>query len=201
MIRVLSGRAQPQKYDIIVLMDEYLDILDENGIKTGKTKLRRAVHRDGDWHRSVNVLLVTPRNEVLLQRRSPNKDSWPDKWDISCGGHVTADNDVLATVFRELKGELNFSFSPSDALFYIDTFKSSSRPQPDFHDNSFDDLFILFTNKTLEDLTFQEEEISALKFVPLEELRHMVQNNDSDLVPHHRKYEAFFKIMDRNPHF
>lgn len=57
---MLSGRAQPQKYDIIVLMDEYLDILDENGIKTGKTKLRRAVHRDGDWHRSVNILLITP---------------------------------------------------------------------------------------------------------------------------------------------
>ncbi len=137
----------------------------------------------------------------MLQRRSPNKDSWPDKWDISCGGHVTAGDDALATVFRELKEELNFSFSPGDVLLYIDTFKSSSRPQPDFHNNSFDDLFILFANRTLEDLTFQEEEISALKFVPLEELRHMVQNNDSDLVPHHRKYEAFFKIMDRNPHF
>lgn len=183
-------------------MDEYLDVLDENGIKTDKAKLRREVHRDGDWHRSVNILLITPpRNEVLLQRRSPNKDSWPDKWDISCGGHVTAGDDALATVFRELKEELNFSFSPGDVLLYIDTFKSSSRPQPDFHNNSFDDLFIFFANRTLEDLTFQEEEISALKFVPLEELRHMVQNNDSDLVPHHRKYEAFFKIMDRNPHF
>lgn len=41
-------------------MDEYLDVLDENGIKTDKAKLRREVHRDGDWHRSVNILLITP---------------------------------------------------------------------------------------------------------------------------------------------
>lgn len=30
---------------------EYFDLLDENGSKTGKIKLREWVHKDGDWHR------------------------------------------------------------------------------------------------------------------------------------------------------
>lgn len=32
---------------------EYFDLLDENGNKTGETKLRNEVHRDGDWHKAV----------------------------------------------------------------------------------------------------------------------------------------------------
>jgi len=35
---------------------EYFDVLDENGNKTGKIKLRSEVHRDGDWHKGVTYM-------------------------------------------------------------------------------------------------------------------------------------------------
>lgn len=69
--------------------EEYFDVLDENGEKTGRTKLRREVHRDGDWHRTVNIFVVKG-DEVLLQKRCAAKDSYPGMWDISCGGHIAA---------------------------------------------------------------------------------------------------------------
>ena len=48
-------------------MEEYFDILDENGKKTGKTKLRKEVHKDGDWHKAVHVWIINDKNEILLQ--------------------------------------------------------------------------------------------------------------------------------------
>ena len=50
-------------------MEEYFDILDENGKKTGKTKLRKEVHKDGDWHKAVHVWIINDKNEILLQRK------------------------------------------------------------------------------------------------------------------------------------
>ena len=47
---------------------EYFDILDENGNKTGKTKLRSEVHRDGDWHKAVHIWIINNKGDILLQR-------------------------------------------------------------------------------------------------------------------------------------
>lgn len=52
---------------------EYFDILDENGNKIGKTKLRSEVHRDGDWHKAVHIWILNNNGDVLLQRRCAKK--------------------------------------------------------------------------------------------------------------------------------
>ena len=40
-------------------------------------KLRKEVHRDGDWHRAVHIWLLShSTNELLLQKRADDKDSW-----------------------------------------------------------------------------------------------------------------------------
>ena len=44
---------------------EYFDILDENGNKTGQTKLRSEVHRDGDWHKAVHIWIFNDKGEAL----------------------------------------------------------------------------------------------------------------------------------------
>ncbi len=181
-------------------MDEYFDVLDGHGHKTGRTKLRREVHRDGDWHRAIEVFLVNKQREVLLQKRCATKDSWPNFWDFSCGGHVMAGDDVMSTVFRELEEELDFHLQPRDILIYVGTDQSSVRTAPDFINNSFNEVFIILADRQLKDFTFQKSEISDLKYVPLEELRHMVQDRHSDLiVPHTQIYPQFFKVMDSLP--
>ena len=45
-------------------MEEYIDVLDENGNYTGKSKERNAVHKDGDWHKVIQlfILSITPRS-------------------------------------------------------------------------------------------------------------------------------------------
>ena len=93
---------------------EFFDVLDENGNKTGKIKLRSEVHRDGDLHKSVHIWIINYNGDVLLQRRCPTKDSYPNMLDISCAGHLTAGDSSLDGAIRELKEELNLDINPKD---------------------------------------------------------------------------------------
>ncbi len=172
---------------------EYFDVLDENGEKTGKVKLRQAVHRDGDWHRSVDIFVVNG-DKVLLQKRCKTKDSYPDMWDLSCGGHIAAGESSLETAVGELGEELGLRVKGSD-LEFIESFKSSARPAVDFINNSFNDMYILRTNAELDEMKFQEEEISALKYVPIAEFYEMVSRGAEDLVPHRQMYGKFFEVL------
>ena len=59
---------------------ELFDIVDENGIPTGKTVERNVAHKDGIRHRSEHVWIArhTPTGtEVLMQKRAMIKDSFP----------------------------------------------------------------------------------------------------------------------------
>lgn len=177
-------------------MQEYFDVLDENGNKTGKTKLRSAVHRDGDWHKSVHIWIINENGEILLQRRCANKDSHPNMLDISSAGHLSAGDDSLTGAIRELKEELNLDVNKED-LKLITTLKKSSRPKENFINNEFADMYILKTNKTINDMTYQESEISEIVFVPYKEFKKMVENKQLDLLMHTEEFEILFEMFDK----
>ena len=49
---------------------ELIDVLDENGVKTGEILSREEIHKKGLWHRAIVVAIVNDKNEILLQQRS-----------------------------------------------------------------------------------------------------------------------------------
>ncbi|XP_057766746.1 nudix hydrolase 3-like [Salvia miltiorrhiza] len=81
-----------------VVQVEYLDVLTKTGEKTGVSKPRGDVHRDGDYHRAVHVwIFAESTQELLIQLRAECKDSWPGHWDISSAGHISAGDSSLVT--------------------------------------------------------------------------------------------------------
>lgn len=174
---------------------EYFDLLDENGNKTGKTKLRNEVHRDWDWHKAVHIWIINQNGDVLLQRRCATKDSNPNMLDISSAGHLSAGDSSLSGAIRELKEELNIDVKP-DELQFIKTIKRSSRYTATFINNEFDYLYILRTNKKIEDMKFQKEEISEIFFVPYKIFKEMVYNKQHDLLMHTEEFEILFNMFD-----
>ena len=67
---------------------EMIDLRRRDGSLTGEVKARELVHRDGDLHGTSHVWLVRYREDrksadVLLQKRSMKKDSFPGSYDIS----------------------------------------------------------------------------------------------------------------------
>lgn len=85
---------------------EYVDIFDENNNLTGQIKEKGKAHEEGDFHRTAHVWIINDKNELLLQKRSANKKSHPNCWDISGAGHIKAGESVIDGAIRELKEEL-----------------------------------------------------------------------------------------------
>ena len=89
---------------------EFLDIRDKNGNPTGEVKERSLVHADGDIHGTSHVWIVRKNEkgsyDLLLQKRSENKDAFPGCYDISSAGHLPAGQDYLSSALRELEEEL-----------------------------------------------------------------------------------------------
>ena len=95
------------------MKEELLDVLNENGIKTGEVLPRKEVHRQGLWHRIIVVAIVNEKNEILIQQRSHDKDKNPDMWDISVTGHLSAGQDSLTAATREISEEVSVSLGYS----------------------------------------------------------------------------------------
>ena len=51
---------------------------------------RADVHTERLFHRSVQVIVRDAAGRVLVQRRHPDKRTWPNAWDVSVAGHVDA---------------------------------------------------------------------------------------------------------------
>ena len=85
---------------------ELFDIIDENGNPTGKIVERSIAHAEGIPHRTAHIWIIRRRNEkteILLQKRSRNKDSFPGKFDTSSAGHIQAGDEPMESALRELE--------------------------------------------------------------------------------------------------
>ena len=99
---------------------EIFDVVDEED-KVLRQETRSKVHRQKLKHRAVHVLIFNKKEQVFLQKRSLNKDSFPGLWDSSAAGHLAAGEDYDVACVREAKEELNIIFENSpERLFKID---------------------------------------------------------------------------------
>ena len=96
-------------------MKEYLDVLDIDGIKTGEVKLRDEIHKDGDWHQSIHVWLIKEK-ELLVQKRSTKKESYPGCYDATVAGHVISGEDILEAAKRECEEEIGVLFQNKEFI-------------------------------------------------------------------------------------
>ena len=153
---------------------EIFDVIDENGRPTGETVERAKAHRDGIWHRTAHVWIIRKKDgrpQVLLQKRSLEKDSFPGGLDTSSAGHIPAGSEPVESAIRELGEELGISAQPGD-LTFIDTFTVNF--DLPFHGEMFRDREIAFVyayEKPVDEakLVLQKEEVSAVEWHDLDE--------------------------------
>ena len=85
--------------------DELFDVVDKKDNIIGATTRSIANKNKNLIHRAVTVL-VFKSNELLVQRRSGTKDTYPNYWTSSCSGHVLAGDTYEPSAIRELEEEL-----------------------------------------------------------------------------------------------
>ncbi|MDR1338333.1 MAG: NUDIX domain-containing protein [Rickettsiales bacterium] len=150
-------------------MSELVDVLDENGNKTGRVATRRECRANSYWHRLAVVFVVNDDGEILLQKRSPNKAAFPGCWDKSVGGGLLAGEMPAQAAVRETGEEIGLAISEKD-LIHIGTVRDICH-EPEGVINMFFDLFVLRSNRKASEIAFSSEEITDLKFVSIEWLK------------------------------
>lgn len=161
---------------------KYLDIVDENGCPTGTVVSRDDAHEKGIRHRTAHVWIIRGgdqgQTEILLQKRSEEKDSFPGMFDTSSAGHVPAGQQVLESAIREMQEELGIHAKPEQMRF-IGTF--CIRYEKVFHGKLFRDhefTHVYLYEGPVGTLTLQASEISDACWFDLEKVWSEIQSGD-----------------------
>lgn len=135
------------------MAEEMLDIVNERGEPLGVAP-RSRIHGDPSLiHKVVHILVINIGGDVLLQKRSMQKDVAPGRWDTSVGGHVEHGEDVTTALERELKEELGLTGEPEFLYSYI-----HSNP----HETE-----LVYTYRLMHEgrgISFSREEIDEVRF-------------------------------------
>ncbi|MBR6770758.1 MAG: NUDIX domain-containing protein [Lachnospiraceae bacterium] len=163
---------------------ELLDIVDTQGRPTGRVRERSLAHRYGSRHRSAHVWLVRPGTEnnfeVLLQKRSLDKDGYPGCLDVSSAGHIPAGCGYLESALRELEEELSLTVAPEELVFvgFREAASHTSFHGKPFHDLEYTAVYLLEWMEDTSALSFQKEEIDALLWMDYHSCVKGIQNGN-----------------------
>ena len=145
------------------MQEEYLEVVNENG-EIVKSMPRSEVHGDPSlMHKVVHILVFSSKGELLLQKRSMDKDVAPGMWDTSVGGHVSSGETLDEAVSREMEEELGIAGVSLNFLYnYI-------------HSNPYE-TELVYTYSCIYDgkIIFQHDEIDEVRPWALEEIRYKI---------------------------
>jgi isopentenyldiphosphate isomerase len=147
-------------------MDELIDILTEEGEKTGKTALKSEAHKNGWFHATVHIWLFTSDEKILLQKRALTKKVFPGLWDISVAGHIGAGESILSSAKREVFEEIGLTIQEVD-LIKIGTRVHQVSHANGIQDNEHHHVFIAELKIPVAQLKIQTEEVAAIKLFEL----------------------------------
>ena len=176
---------------------EFLCVLNENGTVSPKTVSRNEAHREGILHGASHIYLYALDHGALyflLQRRSPNKDSYPNCLDTSAAGHMEAGMDFLSTAYKELEEELGIK---KESCTLRKAFVHRCDKTETFHGKLFRnrEMFTVYFAKIPLNIPLkpQKEEISETIWMKDSELSQRLRTADNEFC---MDPAVFFKVRD-----
>ena len=176
---------------------EKIDVIDKDGNKTGESIPRDKVHREGLWHKSVHVWIINNEKELLLQKRSPEKDSHPNEWDISTAGHIPSGETPIGTAIREAKEELGIDVKENEFEKLFTLKNQSVQREERFINNELVDVYLVRKNLELNKLELQPEEVSEVRLVHYKNLHRIITKETPGYVLHKEEYARLFETLDQ----
>lgn len=166
---------------------EIFDLYDACRRPTGETMVRGTPTPEGRYRQVVHICIFNSRGELLIQQRQSFKSSWPDLWDITLGGAVTAGETSQQGAHRELLEELGLDVDFSNTAPTVST---SFR-------GGFDDVYILHMEPELSQLKLQPEEVQAAAWADKDAILAMI--NDGRFIPYGKAFIEY--LFFRSTHY
>jgi isopentenyldiphosphate isomerase len=162
--------------------DELFDVLNADGSATGKVKRRAEVHRDGDWHRAFHLWIAGRSSDggsdVLFQRRSAGKDTWPQRLDVAVGGHYRA-GETIHDVIREIEEEVGLTPRLDDLVSVGERHTESLKST--WQDREIQDVYVLALHVGWPRFAPNSDEIESLVRVNGELLLRLSRGESSNV--------------------
>lgn len=148
---------------------EILDIYDENRIFTGKTMNRekgKIALKDGEYVIQVKCWILNNENKILLTQRKVDKYNG-GMWEPTGGLAISGETSKQA-IIRELFEEIGLKVN-EDTIDLIDCYRD---------DHFFRDVYLIKDNITLDNIKFNDGEVSDAKYVTIDEFKEMLQSHE-----------------------
>jgi isopentenyl-diphosphate delta-isomerase type 1 len=149
---------------------EHLICVDEKDQPLGFEE-KDECHRKGLLHRAIHVLVFNSKGDLLLQKRSLGKKTYPGRWTSSCSGHVSRGESYEEAARRELREEIGIAAEMRESFKFYD-------------DNPIDrEIAKVFVARHEGPFNIDNDEVDGAKFFSMDEVRRIMSENPEVLTP------------------
>mgnify|MGYP001146142852 CR=1 FL=1 len=160
-----------------------------------KLLTRREIHEKGILHHTVHLWIINPHNELLLQKRSLSKDTFPGLWDISAAGHIEGHDSAIDSVIREAHEELGLPLNREN-ITLIGTVNNLTRhPNSKIIDQEQSFVYLTICSWPIEKFCFEQKEIDSLRFLRWDKFQREIECKKPQFVPHQEEYQLLFRFL------
>lgn len=174
-----------------------IDVLNSDGTPNGQIVSKKEIHQKGLWHRTAHIWLVNNKSEILLQRRADDLESFPNKYHLSAGGHLSAGDTRIEGALREVEEELGIKLEEKDLIKIGETHYDNNQRNGVYIDREYSDIYVLHKDIPISGFNIQKSEVKYVKYIPLAEMKKWIEEKNEDFViPSKEEYGVLFEYLD-----
>ncbi|KND47636.1 MAG: putative Nudix hydrolase YfcD [Parcubacteria bacterium C7867-006] len=180
------------------MIEEYLDILNEDGSPTGESLTYKEVHKRGLLHRTARVWFVNSKGEVLVQKRSMNKKIFPGLWDAGVGGHVSSGETSVEGAQKETREEIGLDIPKEEYQLVFTVRARVMKHFDDFIDNEINDVYVVRRDLDISNLKIEKNEVDEVRWLDLETFENWTRTDVRMFADHDEEYSKLIQYLNDN---
>lgn len=155
---------------------EMFVVVDKNDNIIGTAPRKECHSNNKIIHRAIHVFIINKKNEILIAKRSKNKDVYPGRLDFSTAGNVTAGEIYKQTAVREINEELGIEINESELIELGKLFFKG--------ENESEIIMNFFVKKNVmkDELKLDKTEVQWAKYYKIEKIKQMLKTNESSFI-------------------
>ena len=173
-----------------------LEIVDENDNVIG-TASRQDIHAQGLLHREINVHFVTPQGEIIFQRRSKTKDTFPNLLDAAAGGHVEIGDSYEETAVKEILEETGLNVSIKDLVLIDKTHTDTVDSITKMRNNAYRVVYGYIFKGALADLQIEANAAEGFEAFPIRDIYNLPDDEKKQFISRYTNPEQSSNLYQK----